>query len=91
MIYTHHDGTEQGNENENKILKEELVINLYKNKGSKIFKYISSFDLLLAEINSELYNGCEIDLEHICNIYNNCFLLFFFFISSYICIVQSIL
>ena len=56
--------------NENKILKEELVINLYKNKGSKIFKYISSFDLLLAEINSELYNGCEIDLEHICNIYN---------------------
>jgi hypothetical protein len=54
----------------NKILKEETIIDLYKNKGSKIFKYITSFDLLLSEINSELYDGSEIDLEHICNIYN---------------------
>ena len=46
------------------------IIELYKKSESKLFKYITSLDVLFENINNESYEGCDIDLEFISKIYN---------------------
>ena len=54
----------------NIILSNTDIIQLYKKSESKLFKYITSLELLFENINNESYEGCDIDLEFISKIYN---------------------
>ena len=58
-----------------KKLNEENIINLYKENGDKIFKYITSFQSLISEILNESYEGTEVDLKFLSKIYKINFVL----------------
>jgi hypothetical protein len=58
-----------------KKLDEETIMNLYKECGDKIFKYITSFQSLLSEILNESYEGTDIDLKFLSKIYKINFIL----------------
>jgi hypothetical protein len=49
---------------------ENSILNLYKKEGDKIFKFISTFQSLIDEILSESYNGSDIDLLWISQLFN---------------------
>ena len=53
-----------------KTLNENDIIDLYKKDGDKIFKYISSFQLLIEEILSDSYHGSLADLIFLSKIFN---------------------
>jgi hypothetical protein len=46
------------------------IIDKYIKNESKFFKYITSIETLYDNIMNEIYEGCEVDLEFISNIYN---------------------
>ena len=56
--------------NKNITFNENSIMDLYKKEGTKIFKYTTSFLSIIDEINSEDYNGSEIDLLWISRIFN---------------------
>ena len=49
---------------------ENTILELYKENGNKIFKYITSFQAILDEILSESYNGSNADLRIFAEILN---------------------
>ena len=57
-------------ERKNNPMNEESILDLYKKEGDKIFKYIITFQSLLDEILSESYNGSDIDLLWISQLFN---------------------
>jgi hypothetical protein len=46
------------------------IIEIYKNDGTNIFKYITNFEDILDEINSDQYKGCDADLLSLSKIFN---------------------
>lgn len=54
----------------NESMNKNDIINIYKSDGANIFKYITNFDDIIDEINSEQYKGCDADLLSISKIFN---------------------
>ena len=54
----------------NQGLNKNNIIEIYKNDGTNIFKYITNFEDILDEINSDQYKGCDADLLSLSKIFN---------------------
>ena len=62
--------SKDGSKNNNTSMNKNDIINIYKNDGANIFKYITTFDDIIDEINSDQYRGCDADLLSISKIFN---------------------